>query len=319
MSRQAYPFDPSYGYTLADLLKIAAPEEPADFAKFWTRAYAEAMRVASRPEIRDTGRDEGGWRIFDLSYRSTDEFTIGGWLLAPVDGAVRRGFVIGHGYAGRDAPDLDLPFRNAALLFPCFRGMSRSRRNPISPETRWHVLHDIHKRDRYIHRGCVQDVWLAVSALLRLFPQTEGRIGYLGISLGGGIGAMALPWDNRLRGAHLNVPSLGNQPLRLRLPTLGSAASVQRFQEELGGRWNVLETLRYYDAAIAARRIRVPVHCACALSDPYVAPPGQFAIYNSLGGPKELFILDAGHTEQQPTEAQARKLKETINRFFANL
>lgn len=60
---------------------------------------------------------------------------------------------------------------------------------------------------------------------------------------------------------------------------------------------HVVETLAYYDAAVAARYIRQPMHLAAARFDPAVAPPGQFAVYNGLPGPKELFVLNAGHFE----------------------
>jgi len=134
----------------------------------------------------------------------------------------------------------------------------------------------------------VEDLWLAVSSLLKLFPATAGHLAYLGSSFGGGIGALALPWDMRIQRAHFNVPSFGNHPLRLQLPTWGSAAAMQKYQREHG---NILVTLNYYDAAIAAQSIQVPVHIAVALADPVVAPPGQFSIYNALRGKKNCLCL----------------------------
>lgn len=317
MFKHSYPFDPTYGYDLEALLCIEGPVGPEDFAEFWKRAYGEAMEVFPKPEIADTGKDEKGWRQFDLRYRSTEGFEIGGWLLAPTEGLVRRGIVIGHGYGGRDGPDFHLDFPETALIFPCFRGLSRSAVSPISREPRWHVLHDLDKRDRYIHRGCVQDIWVAVSALLRLFPQTKGHIGYMGISFGGGIGGLALPWDTRIERAHFNVPSSGNQPLRLILPTTGAAASEQEFSKRFEG--DLLSTLLYYDSAVAARYIHVPVHCACALFDPVVPPPGQFSVYNALRGPKELYVLEAGHFDYPQKEIQEQELIESLLRFFASL
>ena len=212
---------------------------------------------------------------------STDGFPIGGWLLTPRDGPPRRGFVLGHGYGGIERPPLDLPRDDGAYLVPCFRGLSRSRRPPISEDPAWHVLHDIDRRDRYILGGCVEDVWTGVSALLGLFPELAGHLGYLGISLGGGIGAMALAWDDRIARGHLNVPSFGHQPLRLALPSIGSADAVQRYA---GAHGQVRETLAYYDAAVAARHILKPMHVAAARFDPAVAPPGQFAVYNAIPG-----------------------------------
>jgi cephalosporin-C deacetylase len=82
---------------------------------------------------------------------------------------------------------------------------------------------------------------------------------------------------------------------------------------------HVLDTLRYYDAACAARHSRVPVHIAAALFDPVVAPPGQFALYNALPEPKRLFLLDAGHFDYPRQAEQARALHADLQTFFASL
>lgn len=312
----SFPFDPTYGYDLGRLLQVGAPEPPADFQAFWENRYRSALEVRPEPRLatHDLGHPE--FLVHDLAYRSTGGFQIGGWLLAPRHGRVRRGIVAGHGYGGREAPDFDLPVADAAFLFPCFRGLSRSRGGGISDNPLWHVLHDIDQRDRYIIGGCVEDLWLAVSALLELFPETAGHVGYLGISFGGGIGALGCPWDERIHIAHFNVPTFGNAPLRLRLPTLGSGEAIRRHQERLG---NALETLRYYDAASTAGHSRIPVHVAAALFDPVVAPPGQFAIYNALPEPKRLFVLDAGHFQYPRQGEQERQLREELRSFFEPL
>lgn len=70
----------------------------------------------------------------------------------------------------------------------------------------------------------------------------------IGVSFGGGIGAMALAWDRRIARAHFNVPSFGNQPLRLKLQTMGSGAAVR--SAHMRNRETVERTLAYYDAAV---------------------------------------------------------------------
>lgn len=271
------------------------------------------MRVVPKPKLRDTGTNRGAWRVFDLSYSSTDRVRVKGWLLLPKSGAARRGFVIGHGYSGRTDPDVHLPFHDAALLFFCARGLGLTRHSTISSDPAWHVLHDIQDRDRYVLGGCVEDLWCGVSALLRLCPEVSGHVGYLGISFGGGIGALALPWEDRVGRAHLNVPTFGNQPLRLKIPSTGSARSVQSFARRHP---KALETLAYYDAAAAARFLRMPVHFACAQVDPAVAPEGQFSIYNASPESRVLFPLTAGH----PTPAgEERELLREIDNFFRDL
>ncbi len=312
-----YNPNPAHSYPLDALLRLAPPPPPADFAEFWQPRYTRTLQVQPRPRLSYNSSQQD-FEIYDLNYRSSGDFEIGGWALIPRHAPVTRALVVGHGYGGRDAPDLHLPVPGAALLFPCFRGLSRSRQVSISDNPQYHVLHDLDKKDRYILGACVEDLWLAVSVLLLLFPATRGHIGYLGTSFGGGIGALALPWDTRIARAHLNVPSFGHQPIRLQLPTWGSASAVQRFHRahpEL----HVLETLAYYDAANAAHYIRQPLHIAAALADPMVTPPGQFAIYNSLSSKKHLFILEQGHSDYPNRAAQEQALLSELKEFFAGL
>lgn len=314
--RHGYPFDPAHGYTIEDLLRVEAPEPPPGFEDFWRARYERTLKILPKPKLRDTGANRGCWRVFDLSHSSTNRVRVKGWILLPVTGVIRRGFVVGHGYSGRTEPDIHLPFPDAALVFPCFRGLGLTRHSTISSDSQWHVLHDIQDPVRYVLGGCVEDLWAGVSALLRICPEVEHHVGYLGTSFGGGIGAMALPWDERIRRAHFNVPTFGHQPLRLELASTGSAASVQQFAKKHP---RVLETLRYYDAAVAARFVRQPVHCACAKFDPSVAPAGQFAVYNALGGEKRLFTLTAGHHAHPGQVEEERKLLQEIDNFFRDL
>lgn len=311
--RHSFSFDPTYGQNLATLLEIEAPEEPDDFGEFWESRYRRVRELRPEPRLTRQQASHPEFEIHGLAYRSTGDCTIGGWLLTPRSGSIRRGIVVGHGYGGRDSPDFDLPVADAAFLFPCFRGLSRSRCPAISDDPAWHVLHDIERRDDYILGGCVDDLWLAVSALIDLFPDAAAHIGYMGVSFGGGIGALALPWDERIGRAHLNVPTFGHQPLRLDLPCVGSGEAVRMYARRHG---RVIDTLRYYDAASAARHSRIPVHVAAALFDPAVPPPGQFAIYNALPEPKSLFVLDAGHFEYPTRADQEQQLRDDVRTFF---
>lgn len=313
-----YDFDPTYGYSLEQLLAVAPPtKEPTDFDRFWQNRYQKVLNLQPQIRLKECPQTIADWRMFEISYVSTDEFLIQGWLLLPGSGKIERGFIIGHGYGGRDAPDFHLPFKNCALLFPCLRGLSRSSRPDISTEPFWHIRHHLDSVDNYILGGCVEDIWMATSALLKLYPHLAGHLGYLGISFGGGIGALALGYEKRIARGHLNIPTFGHQLLRLRLKTLGSGNSVQQFY--LCHKKNTIKVLRYYDAAIAAKRITVPMHCACAKFDPYVAPPGQFAIFNALRGEKKLYVLEAGHHTYPEQQKQEQELLANLADFFEPL
>ncbi len=309
----SYHFDPSYGYCLETLLKVPIPTEPDDFQQFWQSRYGKALMANSDIKLSEDKACHADFAVRDIVYQSTDSFSIGGWLLTPKASRPRKGMVIGHGYGGRDAPDFDFPSRDTAFIFPCFRGLSRSACHGVSSNPAYHVLHDIDKPDRYILGGCVEDIWIAVSALLQICPELEGHIGYQGTSFGGGIGAMAVAWDPRIQLAALNVPSFGCQALRLGLATTGSGAAVSMYHRRHG---NVMDTLQYYDAALSAQHISIPVHVAAALFDPVVAPPGQFAVYNGLTGPKQLFVATAGHFDFPGREEQESKLLNELKTFF---
>jgi len=310
-----FDFDPTYGLGVDELRAIRPPQAPPDFDDFWRARNVGALGVNPQPQLRTSGSSHPNWRVHDIIYTSTDEFQIGGWLLLPREGTVKRGLVVGHGYGGRDQPDFDIPVKETAVLFPCFRGLSRSSRPPIPSDPTWHVLYDIDKPERYILGGCVEDLWLAVSVLTQLYPELDGRIGYCGASFGGGIGALAVAFDKRVDRGHLTVPTFGNMPLWLTLPTVGSGHFVQIYQKT---HRDVLKTLRLFDAATAATRIEIPMLIAVARFDPAVAPPCQFSVANALPSSNhhETVILDAGHFDYPGSEEQYALLAEKVRRFF---
>ena len=138
----------------------------------------------------------------------------------------------------------------------------------------------------------------------------------MGISFGGGIGALAMPWDQRIKRGHFNVPTFGNQPLRLSLPSTGSAAALKRHSEQFS---HVFATLAYYDTSVSAAYAKQDAHFALALFDPVVCPPGQFAIYNAWTGNKSLFVLEAGHFAYPNQAAQEQQLLLELRNFFGEM
>ncbi|WBB61790.1 acetylxylan esterase [Streptomyces sp. WMMC500] len=302
---QTFGFDPTHGYDLDSLLAVPAPAAPADFDGFWRGRYeqARAVRVAPATGARTVTAGAGAAEVYEVAYTSVGGLRVGGWLTLPADGEVRQGCVVTHGYGGRQAPDPALLPPGTAAVWPCLRGLGARSLHPGLPsDAAAHVLHGIGSRASYVHGGCTADVWCAATALLELVPAAARRLTYAGTSFGGGIGALALPWDDRFAAAALTVPSFGNHPLRLTLPCTGSGESVRRYH---AAHPEVASVLAYFDAATAATRITVPTHVAPALLDPAVPPPGQFAVHNALRGPKELRVLTAGHVEPSDPEEEA--------------
>lgn len=309
----SFPFDPTYGYTAETLRQVSAPAGPPDFEDFWRATRAEALAIPLRLEKREVSSPHADYALFEVEYDSWDGIRIGAWITVPRKEPICGGWVVNHGYGGRAAPEFNLPGPMGPAVFPCARGFNRSAHAIIPGDSMRHVVHGIGSRETYVHRGCVADVWGAASALLEIFPQAAESLRYAGGSFGGGIGALAVPWEDRFQKAFLDVPSFGNHPLRVTLPCTGSGAAVRHHWL---GHPNVLEVLAYFDAATAARHIAIPTFVGCAIFDPAVPPPGQFAVFNALPGPKELLVRTAAHFPSRYEASEGAALHQQVSAWF---
>ena len=287
--------------------------EPSDYEQFWGALYHTTLQGKGTLKTTSIDPDQNDWLVEVVSYAGLEQFEVGGWLLTPKHEPVNAGFVVGHGYGGRAAPDEWLPRSDAAYLFPCARGFNLSARADLPETAAWHVLHGIRGRETYLHKYCVADLWAGATVLLQKYPQVEAQLFYLGGSFGGGLGAMMLAWDSRFQRGYLEVPSFGDHPSRLQAPCAGSGEAVRIYHKQHP---EVLEVLQYYDAAVAARRISCPVFCACSERDPAVPPVGQFAVFENVGGPKKLFRLTAGHASYPEESVERAALCEQMIEWF---
>jgi cephalosporin-C deacetylase len=312
--RHDFPFDPRYGHDIDALLKVGLPEEPEGFEAFWRDLYRQTLRVPPNVTRLEVPTNRPGVKVYEIEYDSLDGFRVGGWLTVPADGVIRRGMVVGHGYGGRSEPDFGPRQAQTAAIFPCGRGFDRSARPDLPSVASDHVVFGIESRDTYIHGRCAADLWAALTALLSLFPHLAGVVDYAGTSFGGGMGALAVPWDARLRRAFLDVPSFGNHPLRLTMECVGSGEFVRRYFRLHP---EVTKVLAYFDAATAARHITIPTFVAAAAFDPAVPPPGQFAVYNAIPGPKRLFVRQTGHFPNPNEAAEDEVITQALQEWFA--
>ncbi|WP_269522753.1 acetylxylan esterase [Coraliomargarita parva] len=309
-----FDFDPTYGYTLEELLQVGAPDEPEDYTLFWEGIHARALDIPLKLSCEEVESPNPDYKLFEIEYDSWGNVRAGGWLTVPVDGKLSNAVVVGHGYGGREAPDFGQPVESAACIYPCARGFHRSAHPDYPGEGHQHVMLGLEDRATYSHLGSVVDYWLAASAVLELYPQLSDRLFYSGGSFGGGIGALMLAWDKRFKKAYLNIPSFGNHPLRVQLPCVGSGQAIQEHYH--AGNQDILKVLQYFDAATAAQHVTIPVFVAAATFDPAVPPPGQFAVYNALAGPKELFIRQAAHFDLAGNEHDDAAVHTRLRRWF---
>jgi len=291
--------------------------EPDDFDAFWYGLAQRARAVEPRPSIEPSRVD--GARV--VRYTSLDGIRVGGWLVLP-QGEPRSAAIIGHGYGGRAALDPRWAPADAAVFYPVARGMAELSLNEGIPSfSKDHVLHGIASRDTYVHGGCAADVWCAISALQDLLGTRLGerqgglRLGYFGPSFGGGIGAMAVPWDDRIDAASLYVPSFGSNAARLAETCVGSGAAVAEWVTQHPDAWDVLD---YFDAATAAARLHTPTIVAAAREDPSVPPVGQFAVAAAVPpGFRTVISMTAGHREYPQEAAEMGAYAAATRALFA--
>lgn len=281
-------------YSLSALLTpLAPPAEPDDFDDFWRATFEE---FGTGPVPWETTRElapTATHRVSEIRFHSSAGEAAAAYVVLPhTIGSAPRGLVVGHGYGGRTAPDLDRVPADTAAMFPVAPGThaGTASRFPALPDE--HVLAGIAHRDTYSHRFSAADIWRAATVLLEMVPAAAGALDFSGGSFGGGIGAMALPWDARFRRAVLDVPSFGDHDVRRTRKCTGSGEAVR---QHLLRHPEDRPVLDYFDAAIAARRLRLPVHVSAAVLDPAVDPRGQFAVYHALTGTRRLNVRAAGH------------------------
>ena len=305
-------FDATFGFTLDRLLKIQAPPPPDDFEDFWRGTYREA--TARTPAYRiekEIWSPNPGTRILQIRFTSHDGQDIGMWIARPEKST--GGLVIGHGYGNPSTPPTTTS-PGLTVAMPCLRGLGISQCADIPWQGGRHAGYGIRSRETYVIRGAVTDLWEATSVLADLFPDTAPNLNYTGGSLGGGLGAILLPWDARFQAGEINVPTLaGPMQFDFALPP-GEGPGATRREAAVSDPvcW---KTLSYFDGASAARRLRIPVLVTPALSDRSNPPPAQFAIANAI--PEDCRILrirEVGHRSPTPKDMELEKELEEIRR-----
>ena len=286
-------FDGSYGFTLETLREVAPVLPHPGFAERWVGWRESARMTDAAPRVLSSS-DRRGRRVSLIELSGVDGVRLRAWYIEPTAGGPRVGVVHSHGYGGRERVDLSRVPDDAAAIFPVARGLGTLNVDVGAPQEREaHVLTGLSDPDAYVIGLCARDLWLAGDALRELAGGIP--LYYVGESFGGGIGALAVPWDDRYVGATLVVPTFGQYDERLATPCLGSGeyqrTHVQRHPE-------AREQLRLFDASTAALHFDIPVRVEAALWDQFVPPQGQFSIANAVPAEYlELEVLPAGHAE----------------------
>lgn len=285
-------------YTKEELLKIKGDKPVDGFQDFWKAQYASARAWNGKYHVEDElWSPVPGCRIYKVRFTSIDGFSIGMWISRPVESI--GGSLVAHGYGNVSMPPVTA-HTDRTIVHPCVRGLGLSQCKEIPWRLDAHAGYGFDEPNRYVLVGGVRDLWIALTIMIDMFPDTADNVVCRGGSLGGGMGALAIPWDERIHYGDLNVPTLGGR-IVLDYPvaphTPGNTRKEKALASEAG-----MRIIDLCNASAAAQFIRVPTLITPALSDHSVPPPGQFAVANSI--PEEYRILrirEVGHAS--PTEA----------------
>ena len=324
--KQDFTFDPPCVTNFEDLLQVKPPEQPAGFRKFWQDTYNLVMdaplKYRIETELWSPVPEEKIFRVRAVNWDGV-EFSM--WITRPADS--KGGILSGQGYGHPLTPDDDyytyllkqasddeaeenLTTHRLTRCLPMIRGLGLSQCKDIPWQTAYHAMHGIGSKETYILRGAVADEWMAVRILLDMFPDCADNLNYSGGSMGGGMGALLLACDNRFKAAFLHVPAFGEFHYFMTREDIRKKYFAEHPE--------VYGVLRYFNAAHAAKYIRIPVCCTPALSDPTVAPYGQFAIVNAIPEQyKTVFIRETGHSKETAKDKEAeRQLRIWIKKNF---
>jgi cephalosporin-C deacetylase len=294
--------------------------EPPELDAWWRRRLDEARAAAREPTL--TRYQAGTYapvEVYDTEFSGAGGDRIRAWYLRPAGADAARTVVkfIGYG-GGRGLPTEHalLPALGYTLFVMDTRGQggqwttgatADQAAGPGSgPENASVMTRGIGRPEDYYYTRLFTDAVRAVETARELTG--AARVAVSGVSQGGGLALAAAGLAAELVSVcHADVPFLCDIQ---RAITLAPQAPYTEVPEFLAHNVNLipaaLDTLRYVDCALLARRITAPCLLSVGLMDMICPPSTVFAAYNEIGAPKDVSVhpytghaVPAAHVERQ--------------------
>jgi cephalosporin-C deacetylase len=304
--------------------------EPAGLDQWWRLRLDEARTAAREPVL--TRYEAGTYapvEVYDAEFSGAGGDRIRAWYLRPADGPeTGRPTVvkfIGYGGGrGRPAEHMLLPALGYALLVMDTRGQGGRWTTGATgdhadgwqagPENASVMTRGIARPEDYYFTRLYTDAVRAVETAQGLTG--AARVAVTGMSQGGGLSLAAAALVPELVAVcHADVPFLCDIQ---RAITLAPQAPYTEVPEFLAHQVDLvpaaLDTLRYVDCALLARRITAQCLLSVGLMDLICPPSTVFAAYNEITAGKDIAVHPfTGH--DVPTahvERQLRHLREFL-------
>ncbi len=299
--------------------------EPEGLDDWWAKrlshARAQVQPATFTPHEPDVYHP---LQVFDVEFSGADGDPIRAWYIKPAGKPNPPVVVkfIGYG-GGRGAPSehVLLPALGYAVFVMDSRGQGgrwatgATGDGGTGPENSQVMSRGITTPEDYYYTRMFTDAVLAVDVALEL-AGAGGTVAVSGGSQGGGLAlAAAALHRDAVSVCHADVPFLCDIQRAITLAPQGPYPEIPDFlAENVALIDTALDTLRYIDCALLARRITAPTLVSVGLMDTICPPSTVFAAYNEINADKDIIVYPySGHSVPHAhTEPQLRHLRRHL-------
>ena len=318
---------PWFDLPLAELREYRTPtEEQADLDGWWAARLNEARAAASPPRVtRYQTEAYGPLHAYDVEFSGARGDRIRAWYLrppeagdAPLPVVVR--FIGYGGGRGLPADHTLLPSAGYATFVMDTRGQGGrwtvGATGDLSPGPEYSAVmtRGLTSPEEYYFTRLYVDAVRAVETARDLDGVNGSRIAVSGASQGGALAlASAALLAGQVTACHADVPFLCDIQRAVTLtPAMPYAEVAEFLAQQVELEHVALDTLRYVDCALLARRITADCLVSVGLMDDVCPPSTVFAAYNAITSAKEIAVFQFGVHAVPPAhlENQLRHLRQ---------
>ena len=315
---------PWFDLPLAELETYrTATAEPDGLDDWWADRLVEARNAATPPVLtRYRPSTYGAVEVYDVEFTGAHGDPIRAWYIRPSTGRdTALPIVVSYaGYGGGrgiPAEHLALP----AIGIPVLVMDNRSQgamwtvgatgdpgRTGSGPEYPGVMTRGIETPETYYFTRLLTDAVRAVDVAANLPGVDRERIAVMGMSQGGGLAlAAAALAPDRVKVCHADVPFLCDIQRGIGLTEAMPYAEVAKYLARNSRLATAaLNTLRYVDCALLARRTTAECLLSVGLMDQTCPPSTVFAAYNEITAPKTIAVHPFGDHSPPPEHTETR-------------